>query len=254
MIKLPRLHLPELEDLPYFPPRLREMMTDCLSTFHRVLPAYDCVVPYLVRALERCETSHLFDFGSGSGLTTRHVARKVSRYLEGLRVTLTDLYPRGEVQERETGLEIRYLEEPVDLRGSRRTEGFRTIFTAFHHLPPGDAKRVLADAVLHEEGIGVFEVTERSLTSLLTVFITPFLTWILTPILPFSWGRLLLTYVIPIIPLAVLWDGIASIFRSYSTEDLRELAADFEEYDWSVERQRGALFVPVTLLIGTPRR
>lgn len=257
MFKLPRLHLPELEDHPHCPRLLRQMMTDCLSAFHRLLPAYDCVVPALVTALRRCETSHLFDFGSGSGATSRRIAEEARTHLSELRLTLSDLYPpppasnsiglRGDV-------EVTYLSDPVDLRESRRTGGFRTIFTAFHHLQPEDAKRVLADAVDHKEGIGIFEVTERSLSSLMTVFITPLLTLLLTPSLPFSWMRLFCTYLIPVVPLAVFWDGIASIFRSYSLDELREFASEFPEYDWHLRRHRTPFLVPVTLLIGTPRR
>ena len=48
-------------------------------------------------------------------------------------------------------------------------------------------------------------------------------------------SRLLLTYVLPVIPLLVAWDGTASALRAYTPQELLALAASVpgaERYTW----------------------
>ena len=51
---------------------------------------------------------------------------------------------------------------------------------------------------------------------------------------PLSISQLVLTYVIPIIPLAYAWDGQASLVRTYTLNDVDELIGntDNENYIW----------------------
>ena len=72
---------------------------------------------------------------------------------------------------------------------------------------------------------------------------------------PFRWGYLLVTYVVPLTPLIILWDGIVSMLRIYSTEQMQKLTADFQAPDYSWEF--GQITVPripggLPYLIGRP--
>jgi hypothetical protein len=73
-------------------------------------------------------------------------------------------------------------------------------------------------------------------------------------ILPFRWSRLAWTYLLPAIPLVVLWDGIVSCLRSYTVPELRALAAAAGEgYAWEAGVGRvPRLPVPLTWLVGYP--
>ena len=42
---------------------------------------------------------------------------------------------------------------------------------------------------------------------------------------PFRWSRLLWTYLVPVIPLVLLFDGIVSCLRSYRPDELLKLVA-----------------------------
>ena len=86
--------------------------------------------------------------------------------------------------------------------------------------------------------------------------------WFLTPILftpsirPFRWSRLLYTYVLPIIPLVLLFDGLVSCLRTYQPRELRELieVVAAPEYRWETGEQSGTFGgLPITYLIGYPR-
>jgi hypothetical protein len=58
-------------------------------------------------------------------------------------------------------------------------------------------------------------------------------------------------YLIPIIPLYILWDGIASILRTYSENELQALVNSLEnakDYEWEIGKTPGAM--PINYLIG----
>ena len=78
-----------------------------------------------------------------------------------------------------------------------------------------------------------------------------------TPFIPpFRVSRLLLTYVVPIVPLATLWDGVVSCLRVYAPEELRALVsgiAGADRYVWEIGRERVPLTpVTITFLVGRP--
>jgi hypothetical protein len=59
---------------------------------------------------------------------------------------------------------------------------------------------------------------------------------------PFRWAWLVFTYLIPLLPLIVFWDGVVSMLRIYSPEQMKALTAEFQapNYLWEV----GRLHVP----------
>jgi hypothetical protein len=107
------------------------------------------------------------------------------------------------------------------------------------------------------QGIGIFEVTRRAPSAIAWMFLWALLPLLFTPwIRPFRWSRLLCTYVLPIIPLVLLFDGVVSCLRTYRPQELREIIAKLSatEYLWELgERANPAGDVPVAYLIGYPR-
>ena len=49
---------------------------------------------------------------------------------------------------------------------------------------------------------------------------------------PFRWAHLLFTYLVPLTPFIVLWDGIVSMLRIYSLEQMQNLTADLQSPDY----------------------
>ena len=87
------------------------------------------------------------------------------------------------------------------------------------------------------------------LTSPLVVFaVTPFLR-------PFRWEYLFFTYVVPLFPLLVVFDGVVSALRIYSAEELKELVAGLRDpgYRWDIGRfPLGSAPAQGTYVIGYP--
>jgi hypothetical protein len=137
---------------------------------------------------------------------------------------------------------------PADLTG------FRTMFSAFHHFAPADARRVLADAAARGTTIAIFEATRRDMRAVLLMCLTPLFVLLSTPFIrPFRWSRLLLTYVVPVVPLAVMFDGIVSCLRTYTPAELRALAQESapDGYTWEAGEVGGGP-IPVTYLLLKP--
>jgi len=247
----------ELHDHRLYPSFLRDLFTDALEAIWNYTNSYRVIVPRLRAAMEDAGTHQIVDLCSGGGGPwIRLRAQFVTTEGFPVSVSLTDKYPneRALTQSRtESGIEF-YL-APVDARQiPTDLEGFRTIFSTFHHFDPEAARAILADAVTRHQGIAIFEAAKRSLSTALATAAVPFLCWRVTPrIRPFSWSRILWTYLLPVVPFTLFVDGILSCVRAYSLEELRELTEDLshDDYRWEIGEQDGGR-IGIIYLIGRP--
>lgn len=232
---------------------LRDAVTDYLEYLLRHARPYRVVVPRIAAALERTGSRRVIDLCSGGGGPWSWLIDDLPR--GDVEVVLTDLYPNLHAEQR--GDErVRLHPEPVDATAvPEELTGFRTVFTAFHHFRPPQARAILEDAVERREGIAVFEVTQRSLPVMAGTLLLPLAVGLMTPgIRPLRLSRLLLTYVVPAIPFVILFDGMVSNLRTYSVEELRGLVEGLDDYAWEIgEEPVTGQLAPVTYLIGVPR-
>lgn len=252
-----RLHLFELEDQPWFPATIRDLATDYLQFIQTHFRIDRAMTPLIARLLESTGTRRIIDLCSGgSGPLLLLVGDLAERGIDA-KATLTDLFPNvpafSEIAAASNG-RIDFERESVDARNvPARLEGLRTIFNGFHHLPPADARAVLHAAAAARQPIAIFELSERSVRTL-PVLLTPLMVWIATPFMrPFTWRRLFWTYVLPMVPLTCLWDGIVSQLRAYTVPELREMSHGSAPMRWEIgqvpiAKGRGRL----TYLLGFP--
>lgn len=160
------------------------------------------------------------------------------------------VFPHSSVRIKSYPASVNALRVPSELTG------FRTLFTSFHHFQPDEALTILRDAVASHSGIGIFESTQRRLSGVLGMLITPLIVWLVTPFIrPFRWTRLLWTYLLPLVPLIVVFDGVVSVLRSYTVAELTAFTKELSDsgYEWDVgETTAQSFHTPVTYLIGYP--
>jgi len=256
-----RVHAFEFEDESWFPAELRGYITDLLHVEYRVFRFYQMWSPLIARVMRESGEHRIVDLCSGGGGPAITIAEQLRRD-HGLEpdLTLTDRYPNRTALTRINAEEkdgVRYLDRSVDAtRVPEELGGIRTIFAGFHHMPREAARSILEDA--HREGrcICIFEMTRNSVLALLTFLVAPLIAWCLTPLTrPLTLRRLLLTYVVPVVPFLLTWDGMASNLRTYSVEELRGMTADLQSggYRWESGYLR-QLPVPYAFpyLIGVP--
>ena len=255
-----RYHLVELEDLPWWPRTFRDAATDYLVAAIRLGKLYNGLVPRLAAAVTQSGATQIVDLCSGGGGPWPDLLPALRASGVDVPVYLTDKYPNSAALSRvaATTTGIAFEEQSVSATEvPERLPGFRTVFTAFHHFRPDDARSILAAAVRDREGIFIAEPGPRSVAALATQAIVPLGVLLLTPVIrPFRWSRLFWTYLVPVLPLAILFDGVVSCLRMYTPDELlamgREVGGD--EYTWEAgfERVAGAP-LPTPYLIGLPR-
>ena len=258
-----RVQLFEIHDQPWFPAFLRDQVTDDLQVLLNIGKPYSDILPQLREGIERTAADRVLDLCSGAGGPWPWLAATLHQNGRNIRVELSDKYPNAEAQERvrSNSANLRYHPEPVDAtRVPRELTGFRTLFASFHHFPPEQARAILGDAMANRRGIGVFEIPGRHLLTLLLLPLVPVADALLVPFLrprPIAraaW-RLVWRWLIPIVPLVLLFDGIVSCLRVYSPSELRHLTAGFEDngYRWKIGcEKRGFFRLPITFLVGYP--
>ena len=230
---MPRLHLFEIEDQPWCLEVLRDGATAYLELMVRATGTARAMGRELQRALHKSGHRHVTDLCSGG-------AGPLPTILEELEVTatLTDLYP-NEAAFRAAAARnprIGYRLEPIDCtRLPAELDGHLTLFNALHHLPPALARQLLEEADRRRQPIAAFELVSRHPRNFVGLLLLP-----LIVLITMLWVRprrlewLFFTYVLPLIPLLVLWDGLVSCLRAYSTEELHELTRGLDDFEWEV--------------------
>lgn len=238
-----RIHLFEFEDQKWFPTFLRNYGTDFLQFLSNKTKMYKTIIPIIKKGLKKSGANQIIDLGSGGGGGLIWLNAELKKDIPDLKIILTDLYPNIPAFEltKKKADNFEYLEKPLDARDVlTELNGFRTLFLSLHHFNPNDAKKILQNAINSNSSIAIFEAQERSIRSILAMLFSPIIVLLTTPFIsPFKIGRISFTYIIPIVPLFVLWDGVVSSLRTYSVKEMNGLVENLngkENYDWKINK------------------
>jgi hypothetical protein len=125
-----------------------------------------------------------------------------------------------------------------------------------HHFNPEEVQAVLRSAQESRVPFLAAEATHRSIKGILVTLLVPLLAMLLMPrVRPRRALPLILTYLPPVVPAVIWWDGFASTLKTYRAKELTAITAEIEEpgYSWHVEEvsARGSP-IPVTIVGGRP--
>jgi hypothetical protein len=259
-----RIQFIEFHDQPWFPSSVRDYVTDALQFGFNLFNVYAAIVPLLRRAMEATGRQSIVDMCSGAGGPWARLSKELDSHKSpadapALQIYLTDKYPNlGAFEKVRAASEgcIGFYPGSVDAtRVPRELKGLRTMFTSFHHFLPDTGRAILQDAVDAGEGIGIFEIPSRSVPAIAVTFGFVLTLFVCTPwIRPFRWARLLWTYLLPIIPFVLLFDGVVSCLRTYQPQEMLEIVDRLtaNDYEWEAG-ELPTRFVPITYLVGYPR-
>lgn len=254
-----RIHLFEFEDQKWFPTFLRNYGTDFLQFLSNKTKMYKPIIPIIKKGLKNGKTNQIVDLGSGGGGGLIWLNSELKKDIPDLKIILTDFYPNIPAFKltKQKADNFEFIEEPVDARNvPTDLKGLRTQFLSLHHFKPTDAKQILQNAIDTNSTIAIFEAQERSFQSIIAMLFSPLSVLLTTPFIrPFKIGRIIFTYLIPIVPLFVLWDGVVSSLRTYSLEEMNELVKNLngtEKYDWEINKVKSGPSA-VLYLLGTKK-
>lgn len=176
-------------------------------------------------------------------------------------ITLTDKFPNIQAFEliaQRNNNKINFISEEVDVFNiPKKLTGIRVMFSAIHHFKPAQVKDILQDAVNANQPICIFDGDEKGLHAILGLLIIhPIAFLFCTPFFkPFKLSRILFTYIIPLIPLYTIWDGVVSILRMYTSKDFKRIIAslDNNEFIWEYGNTKNRFGLKTIYLIGYPK-
>lgn len=195
----------------------------------------------------------IIDFCAGGGGPTPSIERVVNGHLRSLdkapvRFVLTDLHPNIDAWDKVASKNplITYESEGVDASAApehlvRRDYGKKTLRLfnlAFHHFDDPLAKAILRDTVETSQGFAIFELQDRSFASALTNLVLGIGVILAAPLYAWKWrspAALIFSWLIPILPFVLVFDGYISSLRTRTPEEvevlLRSCGADSSEWE-----------------------
>jgi hypothetical protein len=264
MIDMGRIHLFEFTDLSWYPQIFRRIQTDYLQFVATLGSGHKNLMPLFQKAMQHAQTTEIVDLCSGGTGPWIRLQEQFKQAGWSVSVKLTDKYPHPDVVQKwsETSRQgIEYLAEPVDaMKVPFHLKGMRTLFEGFHHFRPEQAKTILQDALEKKVAIGIFEASLKPPLGLILLLLAPLMTLVsyvlITPfITPRTLSRFVWTYFIPIVPLATCWDGVISLLRVYSFQEMKELTdlVQCKDYTWEIgQASTGTPLFVFTYLLGYP--
>ncbi len=251
----------EFEDQIWFPRIIRDSMTDYLRFLFRVFNLYKPALPILKDALTKTKTNQILDLCSGSGGPVEMIYVNLrNNFDKEIKIVLSDMYPSEltyQYLSKKTNGGISGIKTPVNAADvPSDIKGFRTIFSGFHHFEWQKATDVLKNSVEAGEGIAIFDGGNKSLGMILLIIIVhPVLLFFCTPFfMPFRLSRYIFTYLIPVIPFCTVWDGVISILRLYSPDELLQIArnATNGNFIWTSGKVKNKFGMSIAYLVGYP--
>jgi len=242
-----RIHLFEFGDQNWVPKFLRDYATDFLEFGANQFNIYRPVFDIFERGVKKSSVPKIIDMGAGGGGGWPKIIPQLREQGLSFKVRLTDFNPNlGAFKKMQSRFPdtIEFEEKPVDAQNvPSHLPGFRTMFLSFHHMKKHQAKRILQNAVDSGEPIGIFELQDRSVMSLFFMFIMAPINAILTApfIKPFKLGRVFFTFIIPLLPLMIWFDGVVSNLRTYHESELKALVSGLDNsdgYQWEIDRRK----------------
>lgn len=255
-----RKQLFEFEDQSWFPGFLRNYLTDFLQFISNQFDIYKTVTPLLSETIAKNGRQTIIDLASGGGGGLFRLSERLKADHPGLKIILTDYYPNLKAFEyvHRRASHFTYESQSIDARKvPDHLKGVRTQFLSLHHFTEEDAVQILQNAVDSESPIAIFESQERNVKSVIAMLFSPVNVLLMTPFIrPFSIGRIVFTYLIPLVPLFVMLDGILSALRTYTVPEMNELISrvqGHEKFEWKVGRAKSGP-AGILYLIGSPKK
>ncbi|MEJ7676700.1 MAG: hypothetical protein WKG06_02240 [Segetibacter sp.] len=237
------------------------MQTDYLQFAANTFDIYKCVIPIIKKGIESSGNNTIVDIASGGGGGLVKIAGHLKKSIPYLKIILSDYYPNIDAfkitKSKQPDI-FEYVEESVNAMDvPKYLKGFRTQFNSLHHFKPKDAKAILQNAIDSNQAIGIFEAHQRDIKNIVRMLLSPIAVLLMTPFIkPFKVDRIIFTYLIPVLPLITLWDGVISVLRTYTVTELKQMIFELrnnERFDWEVGIAKGKQN-EILYLLGTPKK
>lgn len=220
----------ELEDYTWFPAFLRTFQMQFIGWVVYHFHIYKGLIPHIQNLSSLANSRHIYDLCSGTGDPVLYIMKHAA-FEEAV---LTDKFP----QQVHLPNGTRYDERSIDaLQVDLPPKSILTMFNAFHHFDEVEQFRFLQRLVDHKQAFCLVEILQPTPWDVIKIaFTTTIGQLILAPFIrPFSWTRLLFTYLLPINLVTVTYDGIVSVLKSGSVSYYRAMIQNLVDEHFHLE-------------------
>lgn len=176
--------------------------------------------------IEQNGTSSVMEYGSGSGEPLmRMVSQLDCEKAKSLSYIMSDLKPLPEFVNKvnaEAPINFTYIENSIDAATHKPKDEQAVVFiNSFHHLPPKVARHVIKNNLENGNEMLILEYVRNNLLAYLSMLGGVLIVLLTAPFisklkhLPLV---IVFTYIIPLFPFMMLWDGLISCRRAYSSK------------------------------------
>jgi len=223
-----RVHIPQISNQTWFPSFLRQHIHEFMTWFVGKVGAAKPFMPIIEEGLQYADQIIEIEQTVGAGFET------IIPYLDAAVPIKT-----------------------VGLKGfSVNQKGLYISVNAFHQLRETEAQYLLEEIAKSRNPVAIVEGNNDSLWQVFGMTIIVPLTVLLTApfVKPFRFSRLILTYLIPILPIVTFIDGAIALTRLYATSDLDELSGSIKEsnYTWRSGKLDNGRGGKIIYLLGYP--
>lgn len=223
-----RIHIPQITNSSWFPSFLTQYVHEFMSWFVLKVHASKPFLPVIEEGLTHANQIVVLEHPSGAGFET------------------VDPFIDPAIHRKR-----------VEMRSYQGSEmGLHLSVNAFHQLRAEEALGLLNRMAEQKQPIAIVEGNNDSLWQVFGMVVIVPLTVLFTApfVQPFRWGRLVFTYLIPILPLVTFLDGFLALFKLYAPADLNELTAQIhvEGYSWRSGKLDNGRGGKIIFLLGWP--
>jgi hypothetical protein len=217
--------LKELEDYDWFPNMLRQYQTDYIGFVVSKFGIYRPFIKYLKSNVPK--SPMMFDLCSGSGQPAINIFQQLNNFKQLL---LSDKFPQHLTSDINN---VSYMDESTDAtKAIFKKHHTYTMFNAFHHFDDGQKQQMVSSMIASESEAYFVEILEPRFLCFIKVLLATLVgTILLTPFIrPFSFKRLLFTYLIPINLITITYDGMVSVYRSRTVKQYEKILSPYPAF------------------------
>lgn len=257
------MRLSEFGDLSWVPSLYHIYLRKYLVFFYKLFGYYKLWVPCFTRFLEQTAQKTYMECCSGAGdPLPLIVGQTENQTTANKKFLLSDIQPHSQFTEHFNNNEdspFHYIESSIDITLEQNNHPHPKIFiNSFHHLTPEQVDNLLINNLKNGYSLLILEYVRKTPMGYLSMLISPL---IIALTLPFVVSprhlpvMALFTYLLPLFPLMLLWDGIISCAHEYNGHDLEKIVEKNQlkaNINWTIKR---SLFYPagVSCIIVQPK-
>lgn len=225
------MRLFEFGDLAISPSLYHVYLRRFLFLSYKVYGFHRLWVPAFSEFLKNVKSHTIMDCCSGTGEPLLLLNSEIrDQDTEHINYLLSDFRPQQEFIQKFVELgnkKFQYIPVPIDATKEQEKFNYPKIFiNSFHHFSKDQVEKILETNFRNKNEVIIMEYVRNSPLGYLSVLVGTCTVFLLLPFmvqLKHFPVMALFTYVIPIFPLMILWDGFVSCAHEYSAKDLEKI-------------------------------